>query len=157
MLTTIVHIWNLLTLTSFITAKTYELVLFLKKSVENFIITKVCPKTLKIVKLSRSYTTAKSFPLTKTALPVSNSASGPPSPFVAVFYQASAIAEKDKLSCHRYTTQNSKLCFWTSKDVLQKARGKCVNGLNVKTVYDEINNKSVIRLHKIVNYKTCDK
>ena len=32
-----------------------------------------------------------------------------------------------------------------------------MNGLNVKTVYDEINNKSVIRLHKIVNYKTCDK
>ena len=45
----------------------------------------------KIVKLSRTYTKAKSFPLTKTLINVSNTASGPLSPFVAVFYQASAI------------------------------------------------------------------
>ena len=160
MLTAIVHIWNLLTLTSSIIEKTYELALFLKKSVENFIITKVCTKTLKIVKLSRIYTKAKSFPLTKTVIPVSNSPSGPPSPFVGVFYQASAITEKDELSYYGNATQNSKLYFRTSKDVLQKAREKCVNGLNVKTEYDEINNKSggdIIGLHKGVNYKTCGK
>ena len=32
--------------------------------------------------------------------------------------------------------------FRASKDVLQKAREKCVNGLNAKTVYDEINKES---------------
>ena len=96
----------------------------------------------KIVKLSRTYTKAKSFLLTRTIINVSNPASGPLSPFVAVFYQASAIAEKDEVSCHGNATQNSKPCFWTSKDVLQKAREKCVNGLNGKTVYDKINKKS---------------
>ena len=34
------------------------------------------------------------------------------------------------------------LYFRASKDVLQKAREKCVNGLNAKTVYDEINKES---------------
>ena len=92
----------------------------------------------KIVKLSRTYTNAKSFPLTRTFIQVSNPASTPPSLFAAVFYQASAIAEKDE----RNGTQNSKPYFRTSKDVLQKAREKCVNGLNAKTVYDEINKES---------------
>ena len=35
-----------------------------------------------------------------------------------------------------------------------------MNGLNFKTEYDEINNKSggdIIGLHKGVNYKTCGK
>ena len=41
----------------------------------------------------------------------------PPAPsfFVAVFHQASAIVEKDEVSCHGNATQNSKLiqnkCF----------------------------------------------
>ena len=35
-----VHAWNLVILTSFIIATTIELVLFVKPSVENFIITK---------------------------------------------------------------------------------------------------------------------
>ena len=54
----------------------------------------------KIVKLSRTYTKAKSFPLTKTAIQVSTLVIGPLSPFVAVFYQAATIAEKDEVSCH---------------------------------------------------------
>ena len=96
----------------------------------------------KIVKLSRTYTKVKSFPLTRTIIQVSNPASDSPSLFVAVFYQASAIAEKDEASCHRNATQNSKPYFRTSKDVLQKAREKCVNMLNAKTVYDKINKES---------------
>ena len=34
------------------------------------------------------------------------------------------------------------LYFRASKDVLQKAREKCVNGLNAETVYDKINKES---------------
>ena len=96
----------------------------------------------KIIKLSRTYTKPKSFALTRNVIKVSNPASDPPSPFVAVFYQASAIAEEDEVSCHGNATQNSKPCFWTSKDVFQKAREKCVNGLNAKTVHDKINKLS---------------
>ena len=72
----------------------------------------------KILKLSRTYTEAKSFQLTRTFIQVSNPPSSPPRLFVAVFYQASAIAEKDEVSCHGNATQNSKPYFWTSKDVL---------------------------------------
>ena len=96
----------------------------------------------KIVKLSRTYTKAKSFALTRTLIQVSNPASSPPSLFVAVFYQASVIAEKDEVSCHGNTTQNSKPYFRTSKDVFQKTSEKCVNGLNAKIVYDEISKES---------------
>ena len=46
MLTTVVHIGNLVTLTSFIIATTIELVLLVKTSVANFIIKKDRPKTL---------------------------------------------------------------------------------------------------------------
>ena len=91
----------------------------------------------KILKLSRTYTKSESFPLIRAAIKVSNPASDPPSPFVAVFYQVSAISEKEEVSC-----QNSKPYFRTSKNVLKKAREKCVNGLNAKTVYDEINKES---------------
>ena len=90
----------------------------------------------KIVKLSRTYTNAKSFPLTRTVIQVSNPESGPPSPFVAVFYQASAIAEKDEVSCHGDATRNSKPCIRTPKYVLQKATENCVNWLNAKIIYD---------------------
>ena len=96
----------------------------------------------KIVKSSRAYTKAKTFSLTRTVIQISNPASGPPSPFVTVFYLASAIAEKDEVSCHGNTTKNSKPYFQTSKVVSQKAGEKCVNGLNAKTVYDEINKES---------------
>ena len=96
----------------------------------------------KIVKLRRTYTKSKSFPLTRTVIKVSNPATDPPSPFVAVFHQTSAIAEKDEVSCYGNATQNSKPYFLTSKDVLQKAREKCVNGLNAKTIYDKINKES---------------
>ena len=95
----------------------------------------------KIVKLSRTYTKT-SFPLTRTFIQVSYPASSPPSLFVAVFYQASAIAEKEEVSCNGNGTQNSKPYFRTSKDIFQKAREKCVNGLNANTVYDEINKES---------------
>ena len=54
----------------------------------------------------------------------------------------SVIAEKDEVSCHGNATQNSKPCFRTSKDIVPKARETCVNLLNVKTVYDEINKES---------------
>ena len=54
----------------------------------------------------------------------------------------SVIAEKDEVSCHGNATQNSKPYFRTSKDVVPKAREKCVNLLNVKTAYDEINKES---------------
>ena len=90
----------------------------------------------KVVKLSRTYT------LTRTFIQVSNPASSPPSLFVAVFYQASAIAEKDEVPCYGNATQNSKPYFRTSKDVLQKTREKCVNGLNAKAIHDEINKES---------------
>ena len=93
----------------------------------------------KIAKLSRAYMKAKSFPLTRTFIQVSNPVSGLPSFFVAVFYQASSIAEKDEVSCHGNATQNSKPYLRTSKDVLQNVREKFVNGLNAKTAYDEIN------------------
>ena len=77
-----------------------------------------------------------------------------------VFYHASAIAEKDEVSCHGNTTRNSKPYFWTSKDVLQNAREKCVNGLNTETVYDELNKESggvYYSSHKVVYYETRDK
>ena len=89
-----------------------------------------------------SKTASQIFKITRTVIQVSNPASGPPSPFVAVFYQASAIAEKAEVSCHGNAIQNSKTYFRTFKDVSQKAREKCVNGLNVKTIYNEINKKS---------------
>ena len=97
---------------------------------------KVYISSVKIVRLSRTCTKAKSFSLTRTVIKVSNAASGPPSPFAAVFYQALAIAEKDEVSCHGIATRNSKPYFRTSKDVLQKARKRCVYELNGKTVYD---------------------
>ena len=59
----------------------------------------------KIVKLSLINMKAKSFPLTRTAIEVSNSASSPSSPFVVIFYQTSAIPKKDEVSCHRNATQ----------------------------------------------------
>ena len=46
MLTTVVHIENLVTLTSFIIATTVQPVLIVKTSVANFIIKKDRPKTL---------------------------------------------------------------------------------------------------------------
>ena len=52
----------------------------------------------KITKLSLTYTKAICFPLTRTVIELSNLASDPPSPFVAIFYRTSAIA--DELSCH---------------------------------------------------------
>ena len=103
----------------------------------------------KIVKLSHTYTKAKIFPLTRTVIQVSNPASGPPSPFVTVFYLTSAIAKKDEVSCHGNAYKNSKPYFQTSKDVWQKAREKCVNGLNAKTKNQV---KFIIRLHKAMNY-----
>ena len=96
----------------------------------------------KIVKLSRTYTKAKSFPSTRTFIQISNPASNPASLFVAVFYQASAIAEKDEVSCHGDATRNSKPCIRTPKYVLQKATEKCVNWLNAKIIYDQINKES---------------
>ena len=78
----------------------------------------------------------------RTVIKVSNPASNPPTPFVAIFSQTLAIAEKYEVPCHGNATQNSKPNFRMSKDVLQKARDKCVNGLNVKTLYDEINKES---------------
>ena len=74
-----------------------------------------------------------------------------------VFYHASAIAEKDEVSCHGNAIRNSKPYFWTSKDVLQNAREKCVNGLNTETVYDELNKESggvYYSSHKVVYYET---
>ena len=76
----------------------------------------------KIMKLSRTYTNGKGFQLTSTVIKASVPASDTPSPFVAVFYQAWAIIEKDDASCHGHATQNSKPYFRTSKDVLQKFR-----------------------------------
>ena len=73
---------------------------------------------------------------------VSNPVTGSPSTFVPVFYQVSAIAEKDEVSCHGKAKQNCKSYFRTSKDVLQKAREKCLNGLDAKTVYDEMKRES---------------
>ena len=81
-------------------------------------------------------------------------------PSFYIFYQASATPEKDKVSYQGKFTQNSKQYFQTSKDVLEKAREKCVNGLNAKTVCDKISKDSgeyIIRLHKVVNYETCGK
>ena len=69
---------------------------------------KVCIPSDKIVKSSSTYTKAKRFPWTRTVIQVSNPASGLPSPFAAVCYQASAVAEKDKVSCHWNATQRSK-------------------------------------------------
>ena len=96
----------------------------------------------KVVKLSRTYTMIKSFPLTRTVINISNQASESDSPFVAVFYQAPATAEKDEVSCHGSATQTSKPYFLMCKDVLQKSTGKCVNGLNTKNVYNETNKES---------------
>ena len=64
------HIWNLVTLTSFIIATTMELILFVKTSMANFIITKKTSLELKtykkvyissdkILKSSRTYTKSK--------------------------------------------------------------------------------------------------
>ena len=77
---------------------------------------------------------AKSFPLTRTVIKSKYQ-------IQQVALLGSAIAEKDEVSCHGNATQNSKP-FRTSKDVLRKAGKKCVNWLNVKTVYDEINKES---------------
>ena len=86
--------------------------------------------------MSRTYTKAKIFPLTRTAIQVLNPVSGPPSPFVTVFYLASAIAEKDEISCHENTTKNSKPYFQLSKDVLQKAREAFLYAYKEKKVYE---------------------
>ena len=84
----------------------------------------------KIVKLNLTYTKAKSFPLTRTFIKVSNPASGPRSFFVSVFYQTSAIAEKDEVLNHT---------FRRPKMFCKKLN---VNELNAKTVYDEIKKES---------------
>ena len=119
-----VHIWNLVTLTIFIISTKIELVLFIggkfyyNERLSRNSYKKVYIPSHKIVKLSRIYTKAKIFPLTRTVIQVLNAARGLPSLFVTVCYQASAIAEKDEVSCHGNVTQNSKPYFWTSKDVL---------------------------------------
>ena len=100
----------------------------------------------KIVKLSRTYTKAKSLPLTRTFIQVSNPVSSSPSLFVAVFYQASAVAEKEKFHATEMPPKTLNHIFgrpkMLEKNAREKAREKCVNGLNAKTVYDEINKES---------------
>ena len=118
----------------------------------------------KIVKLSRTYTKAKSLPLTRTFIQVSNPVSSSPSLFVAVFYQASAVAEKEKFHATEMPPKTLNHIFgrpkMLEKNAREKAREKCVNGLNAKTVYGEINRiqvEYIIRLHKAVNYETSGK
>ena len=100
----------------------------------------------KIVKMSRICTKVENFPLTRSVIEVSNSASNLPSSFVAVFYQVLKIAKKDEVSCYGNAIQNSKPYFLTSKDVFQKAREKCVNEL-----------KNVWMGYKVVNCETGGK
>ena len=80
--------------------------------------------------------------------------------FLCSVYQASAITKKGKVSCHGNLTQNSKPYFRTPKHLLQKAREKCVNGLNAKAIYGDINSELgeyIFRLHKVVNCETRSK
>ena len=49
-----------------------------------------------VVPLHRTYGKAKSFPLTRTIIKMSNPINGPPSPYVAVLYQAEQIIESSK-------------------------------------------------------------
>ena len=58
---------------------------------------------------------------------VSNPASGLPSPFVAVFYQASTIAKKDEVPFHGNATQ---AIFSDVQRCFAKVGEKCVNGIN---------------------------
>ena len=81
--------------------------LFVKASVTNFVITKVCPEILTkkftshrigSQKLSRTYTKAKTFPLIRTVIQVSNQASSLLSHFVAVSTKLQQLQKKTK--CH---------------------------------------------------------
>ena len=71
-----VHIWNLVTLTIFIISTKIELVLFIggkfyyNKRLSQNSYKKVYIPSDKIVKLSRIYTKAKIFPLTRTVIQV---------------------------------------------------------------------------------------
>ena len=94
--------------------------------------------TLKI-SLHRTYGKAKSFSLTRTTIKMSNAIKGPPSPYVAVFYQAEQIIKSSKNLPHGNVIEHDKLYFRTSKDVSEKSKENVSKGIPLKKVYDQIN------------------
>ena len=79
----------------------------------------------KIIKLSRTYTKPKSFALTRTVIKVSNPASDPPTPFVAVSYQASAIAEEDEVHATEMPPRILNHVFGLPKMFSKKPEKRC--------------------------------
>ena len=92
-----------------------------------------------VVSLHRTYGKAKSFPLTRTIIKMSNSINGPPSPYVAVLYQAEQIIESSKNLSHGNAIEHDKLYFRTSKDVLEKKKENLSKGMPPKKVCDRRN------------------
>ena len=94
--------------------------------------------TLKI-SLHRTYGKAKGFSLTRTTIKMSNAIKGPPSPYVAVLYQAEQIIKSSKNLPHGNVIEHDKLYFRTSKDVSEKSKENVSKGIPLKKVYDQIN------------------
>ena len=88
-----------------------------------------------VVSLHRTYGKPKSFPFTRTIIKMSNPNNGPPSPYVAVLYQAEHLP-------HGNAIEHEKPYFRTSKDVLEKTKENLSKGMPPKKVYDRINDDS---------------
>ena len=95
-----------------------------------------------VVSLHRTYGKAKSFPLTRTIIKMSNSINGPPSPYVAVLHQAEQIIKSSKDLPHGNAIEHDKPYFRTSKDVLEKTKENLSKGMPPKKVYDQISDDS---------------
>ena len=87
-----------------------------------------------VVPLHRTYGKVKSFPLTRTIIKMSNPINGPPSPYVAVLYQAEQIIESSKNLHHGNAIEHDKPNFRTSKDVLEKTKENLSKGIPPKKV-----------------------
>ena len=73
---------------------------------------------------------------------MSNSINGPPSPYVAVLYQAEQIIESSKNLAHGNAIEHEKPYFRTSKDVLEKTKENLSKGMSPKKVYSQISDDS---------------
>lgn len=105
---------------------------------------KVYVKPENVISITRKYSKAKSFPLSRTIISISNPFNGPVSPYIAVLYQAlDNISEDAKCLPHGNAKKlSAKSYFRTSKNVLEKTKQKLDGGMDPKKVYDEVNNES---------------
>ena len=97
----------------------------------------------KVVSFHRSYSKAKSFPLSRTVITISDPVNGPISPYVAVTYQTEGpIPENVNVLSHGNTKRSTKPYLKTSRNVLEKTKASLEKGMSSKKVYDQINNTS---------------